>query len=275
MKQLGDVQLVPGQQQSGKKRVTLQGAQGYNNAVQLLDAACSALYSNPQKGITARSIDMDDIEPLLDPSVIAEAKNNSNHNSKSYLNENDQISSAFNKNYSFFPRIYEEEIKSVINGNEKTSGLSQSAPGSKIYSRNEAASLSADQLEFTNSIAGYLLAKTNIQPYHTYYSGTYGSISLNTAGNYLNSLQQSGKATQYASLLANDQYWVATRYINVRNSSYCEFGVYRVLGGGLNYYCMFQSHGDCDHYDLNQLFPIVTVKANLIQTNGNAYSISQ
>ena len=43
----------------------LGGAQGYNNGVNLLNAACSALYGDVSKGITARSINLEDIESLV------------------------------------------------------------------------------------------------------------------------------------------------------------------------------------------------------------------
>ena len=41
--------------------VRLYGAQGYNNAVYLLNELCSQLYSDSSKEITARSINIDDI----------------------------------------------------------------------------------------------------------------------------------------------------------------------------------------------------------------------
>ena len=59
------VYLVPSSNANATPSVTLHGAQGYNNAVNLLDDACSALYGTASKGITAESIDMDLIESLL------------------------------------------------------------------------------------------------------------------------------------------------------------------------------------------------------------------
>ena len=57
------IEMVPTAETSGK--VYLQGAQGYNNCVKLLNDACSSLYSDSSKGITARSINMDDIEKII------------------------------------------------------------------------------------------------------------------------------------------------------------------------------------------------------------------
>ena len=60
------VYLVPSSTSSATPSLTLHGAQGYNNAVTLLDEACSGLYGNTSKGITAESIDMELIEKLLE-----------------------------------------------------------------------------------------------------------------------------------------------------------------------------------------------------------------
>ena len=56
--------MVPATTPSGT--VTLQGAQGYNNAVLLLNQACSSLYGNSSKGITARSIKKKILQKLVE-----------------------------------------------------------------------------------------------------------------------------------------------------------------------------------------------------------------
>ena len=220
----GEIQLVPTET---KTAVLLQGTPGYNNAVQLLDEACRTLYSDSSKGITAENIDMDDIEPLLDEEKLQAEKNKYNHNSKSHLverenEEYDQVKNAYGKNYSYFPRIYEEEKYSVINGNKKTTGLGLSSPGSKLYERDEATSLT-NQTTATNANTGYLQANTSIQPYQTYYDLN----SLRTAGNYADSATSSA----YASML-NKTYWVASRCVYT-SSSYCDFFVRYVDSGRL------------------------------------------
>ena len=70
----GKVQMVPSQVTSGT--VFLQGPQGYNNAVKLLNDACSSLYGNASKKITARSIQIEDIEKVMDEKKMNEAKTN-------------------------------------------------------------------------------------------------------------------------------------------------------------------------------------------------------
>ena len=257
----GKIQLIPSNYDGNRTRVLFQGAQGYNNAVQLLDEACSALYAYPLKGITARSIDLEDINPLIDPDILTTAKNNNNFNI--------QASNAYEKGKSFYPRIYEEENKSVINGNEKTGGLGQSTPGSKKYNRDEATSLTSGQTEYTNSQVGFNLAKVNIQPYNTYYEG----ISWNNSNNFLDSLQESGVASTYASMLNISKYWIASRYVNASNYD-CKFGIYQISGGTLDYYVMFGPGSDLDHYDQTWLLPVTTLDVSLLEKDGQNYKVN-
>jgi len=76
----GEVTLVPEAPTTGK--VYLQGAQGYNNGVKLLNDACSNLYGNASKGIEARSINIEDIEYYM----TEEAKSGSVINGKTNNN---------------------------------------------------------------------------------------------------------------------------------------------------------------------------------------------
>ena len=109
--------------------VKLRGAQGYNNAVKLLDDACDALYggiAGNSDGITARSIKIEDIEELIDKAGVTTAsaiKENNNYGTR--------VASAFTVANSKYPRIYEEEAwrgigTDIQNGDD--SGLGMSSP---------------------------------------------------------------------------------------------------------------------------------------------------
>ncbi len=250
----GKIQLIPS---SPIGSVNLQGAPGYNNAVQLLNNACSELYSYSEKEIIARSINMDDIESLLDGTKLQNAKDEYSHNnttSFSYLNTNDQVSTPYsNSNNRRYPRIYEEEIKSVINGNEKLEGLGLSDPGSKLYSRAEETSLT-NQTGSNNSSSGYLDARINIQPYQTYY---YWSQALSTRSNFANSTT----ASAYSNMLKGS-YWVASRCVNC-SSSTCGFYVRSINNGDIGGEGIFSSSGGSNNVPQG-LFPIVTLNSELI-----------
>lgn len=259
----GIVQLVPTET---KSTVKLQGAPGYNNAVQLLDAACSILYSDSSKGITARSIDMDDIEPLLDSTKLQAAKDQDNHNNSvySWLDEFDQVKIAYRKINSYFPRIYEEEINSVINGDKKTTGLGLSSPGTKLYERDEATSLT-EQTTTANANIGYFQANTNIQPYNTGYEWANAFESENYKEN----------GSKYVSML-NKTYWVASRSVVAGNGS-AIFGLSYVkssglYGASLSWQFLFESDKVYNGKGYS-MFPVVSLSSDLIEQNGSNFRI--
>ena len=103
------VELVPTSPTSGT--VYLGEAQGYNNAVKLLNDACSSLYSNTSKGITARSLNLDDIEKYMNEEKLTSAKND--------IKYGEQLAPALTSNKAY-PTIYAKEKLSVVNGTKKS-----------------------------------------------------------------------------------------------------------------------------------------------------------
>ena len=92
--------------------VYFQGALGYNNGVYLLNDMCAALYSNSSKGITARSINLEDMEKHLTEAGIA-ARNAYVYNGVQYGNTKTYLDS-----YSYYPKLYPYEIGSGVNVTE-------------------------------------------------------------------------------------------------------------------------------------------------------------
>ena len=136
------VTLVPNEPTSNS--VPLQGAQGYNNGVKLLNDACSNLYSMPSKGIIARSMNLEDVENKLTASALASARGDN------YLK---QASSAYSKENSYYPSIYAQEKLSVIDGTQRSTGLDRSEQKILIGRTDNGAT------------EGHLQASTSIQPY--------------------------------------------------------------------------------------------------------------
>ena len=257
----GEVQLIPA---SYSTKVRLQGAQGYNNGIQLLDAVSSALYSHAAKGITARSMDMGDLEPLFDQTKLQNQKNRWNHNSLDYLDENDQVKNPFSQSESYFPRIYEEEKLSVINGIKKTDGLDNNDPGSKLYSRTEASSLT-NQTTSATANNGYFQASTNIQPFRNYY---YWAHATDTSSNY----KEHGSV--YSTILANTC-WIATRYAYASSGTTGGFNI-RIIGlgnpGSLDCNTMLKTDGTVANGN-RPFLPIVTVTTDLIIPDGDNFRV--
>ena len=238
----GKVELVPTSPTSGT--VYLGQAQGYNNGVKLLNDACSSLYGNTSKGITARSLNIDDIEKYMLEAKLTEA--HSYTNAAKYGN---QVSSAYTSN-KYYPVIYAEEKLSVINGNKKTTGLGMSEQTRFIEKTDGGAS------------NGILNASTSIQPYQTYWykDNSYMQTAFRTV---------EGGANYYNLLINTSRnYWLASRCVDTY-LSYCYFYMRSVSSGGVNA-CYMCSSGNGTGGNSLALFPVVSLSSSLL--SGNATS---
>jgi len=237
--------------------VVLQGAQGYNNAVKLLNDACSALYGNPKKGITARSISMEDIEPLLNATALETAKNNY---TPSYGNRHTTESSGYRDSEGsyttlnkFFPAIYASEKNSIVNGILNSNGLGLSKQNSYI-TRTGSVKVGSNTYTATNGF----VKPTSIRPEQTYYYMNAETFATALGDKNKEIILPKGEQTVY---------WVASRCVRVYDG-YCYFFVRYVDGGRLNYNSMYYSDGYGDHRGLAGLFPVVTLKSGVISGDG-------
>ena len=241
----GKVTLVPEAPTSGT--VYLQGAQGYNNAVKLLNDACSNLYGNASKGIEARSINIEDIENYM----TEEAKNGTDGAYK-YNNRNATYNTQTSTPYTSskkYPTIYAKENLSVINGTPKNNGLGMSEQTSLVGRTDESAT------------DGKLEASTSIQPYQTYWykDSSFMKTAFKTANNgknYYDLLMPNGTRTYY---------WLASRCVDTDSYS-CNFLVRNVYSGVVNVYDMYHSN-DHTYNDSRELFPVVTLSSELLSGN--------
>ncbi len=109
---------------SSSQEVTFKGALGYNNGVYLLNDICKKLYSNSHLGITARSINLEDIENQMNDEGIM-ARNTYNNGVLTYGKA--KTYTGDNTNY---PNLYAQENGSGINTEEtKKDGISSSENG--------------------------------------------------------------------------------------------------------------------------------------------------
>ena len=244
--------------------VVLQGAQGYNNAVKLLNDACSALYGNPKKGITARSISMEDIEPLLNATALETAKNNytpsyGNRHTTEYSGYRDSEGSyTTNK---FFPAIYASEKNSIVNGILNSNGLGLSKQNSYI-TRTGSVKVGSNTYTATNGF----VEPTSIRPEQTYYYMNAETFATALGDKNKEIILPKGEQTVY---------WVASRCVSVYDH-YCSFDVRYVDGGGLYNYYMYTSGGYANNYFAG-LFPVVTLKSGVISgdaTEGYVFSLN-
>lgn len=238
----GKIELVPSSPTSGT--VYLGEAQGYNNAVKLLNDACSSLYGNTTKGIEARCINLEDIEKYMTEEAVSSAH--------SYQYETVIYGQKASEPYTSskkYPVIYGEEIKSVINGEEKASGLNYYEQ-TRLIERSEGTSTTSD--------IGAITTATSIQPYNTYWykNATYMSTAFRThenGTNYYDIIMCKGESINY---------WLASRS-NSTYPDYATFGVRYVDSGAVNGRGLFYSGGLGENYS-RTLFPVITLNISNI-----------
>ncbi len=94
----------------------LDGANGYNNGVLLLNNACKALYSNGTLGAVGRNVKIEDIEKV----------SSFNPEDDEFLNYGQEVSNSMGKNNVSYPNIFAEELNGAPNGTYGTElGLSE------------------------------------------------------------------------------------------------------------------------------------------------------
>ena len=249
------VQLVPSKPTTGT--VYLEEAQGYNNAVKLLNEACSNLYGNSTKGIEARSINITDIEDYMTTTAVAEA------HASPYKGQTKNVYTSY-KNY---PIIYAQEKLAFINETPNgDTGLDLSDQNSFIE-RTAGTS--------TTSNVGAITNATSIQPYQTFWTkdATYMANAFQdytkrdtTTANYSDLIMPSGASTTY---------WVASRCVRA-SSVTCTFYVRSVDSGEVGASYMYTSAGGTDDSSRSlALFPVVTLSSNLIKGSGTTFSVKQ
>ena len=237
----------------------LQGAQGYNNAVKLLNDACSSLYSNSDKGITARSIKEEDFviagkqsqegdnETVNDWTRMREVYNNG------IATYGNTLANSYPKANSWYPNIHAYEFGNGLD-NSVTLGLSEQT-GSLI----ERTVNSVENTKFKPE------GTAGIKPKQTYYT----SSSYDNTKNKLDS-------AKYEVLLPNTSstsYWVASRCVYLY-SGVCSFRVHYVNSGCLAAYGVFNAYGNLNE-NSRALFPVVSARLDTMQHNGtNIWNIN-
>lgn len=221
------VKLVPKEQTKGE--FSLGSAQGYNNGVYLLNEACSILYGNEEKNIKARSININDIEE------------------KTICNVSDQY--WYGKQFktliqsTYYPKIYSQEILSVINKKKNSSGIGVSEQNALIEIGDNYGSIK------TNSI----------QPYYTA---------------YIQELNDTVFYEKYYDILLpnlnNTQYWIASRciYYHDEMNNRVAFGLQVIENGKLNL-CRLNDGGLGGYLNAYSLFPILELDRELILVDDN------
>ena len=238
----GKAEMVPTEPTKGT--VYLGETQGYNNGVKLLNDVCSNLYSS--NGVTARSLNIDDIEKYMSEDKLTEV-----HSFTNYARYGEQIPLEYTNNKNF-PSIYAKEKLSIING--------ESVKGENLNRSQQTSFIEKDD---NGATYGRFTAEKGILPYQTYWSkdASYMKEAFKIASRDVN----------YYNLLIKETsaYWLASRSINTY-SDYCDFNVCCVYYGSMNAFYTYGS-GNGTHGTSFALFPVISLNASSITgdaTNG-------
>lgn len=250
----GKVELVPSSPTTGA--VYLGQAQGYNNGVKLLNDACSNLYGNNQKGITARSINIEDIEKYMTQEALTGTNGAHNYvETNSNTKYGNQVSNAYTSSKSY-PFIYAKEKKAFINGSTPTDAtLDLSDTLDRFIERSEGTSTTAN--------IGAITTATSIQPYLTYWYKN--ATSMQTA--FLEYTKKDNTKVKYYDLIIPQgtatSFWMASRCV-YPNSGSCAFVLSNVDTGSVSSCITYTSVTLASNNSL-PLFPVVTLSSKLVK----------
>ena len=248
--------------------VCLGKAQGYNNAVYLLNKACNELYGETlTKGgttytIEGRNLSIKDIEDRMTDTALTSA--HSYGSTATWGNR-----TAKYTEYKNYPLIYAHEKGSIINESENTN-TSAYELWEQITPIAKSESASGD---------GKVSTATSIQPKQTYWSGD----DMRTAFKATKEEKNAGKADgtskniNYTLLMTNGSgrtatYWLASRCVWVDENK-CYFRISCVNGGSIDSCWSFDSSngGGETWYALR---PVISLSSELIKKNGtNNYQV--
>ena len=268
----GNMELI-GAMTSDDPTIYFSGAQGYNNAVSVLNNKCSELYKDTSKGITARSINEEDITKRFNSAgkkkmtdYIDEREGNVETETSNTLKTGTYIKSIDKTNKTvtyqdsgtdyrtYYPNIFQYEEGGKI-GDTATSGeLSRSAkPLTSIYGTDEILT-SADKDENNNAIPQSSKSATTLTVPYT------DSYTTHTADDFDNS---EGKASKWQEMFfgTGTYYWLALRCINCF-SNYAEFGVRYVNRSGLDAAYLYRSYDNTRSGNL-RVCPVVSIPSSI------------
>ena len=243
----GNMTLI-GAMTSSDPTIYFRGALGYNNAVYTLNKKCSDLYKDTSKGITARSIKVEDIT----------SKFNDTGNGKITTYITNQMSSlspstnvtkdttnntvTYSNGYTYYPDIFQYEAGGLL-GTTATTGVigqSDSYSGYGGLTTNGAAVTSSTK-------------PTSLTVPYTYYNTTH------VAGDF----EDSAKAAAYQNMFfeTGTYYWLASRCIDC-SSSFAYFRLHFVYSSSLDAYSLYFSYGNTNT-SYNRVCPVVYLPSSV------------
>ncbi len=228
----GTVDLI-GDIASTDQTIGIGGALGYNNGVYLLNDICKELYSNSTLGITARSINIEDIESQMNETGIAA------RDAYTYSGVQYGKTKTYTGNYAYYPNLYAKEKGSGIDTTEvNTNGIVVSDNG-YTSPTTETSTKASNSLTVTQTDYAF----------------------SNTPANYFKDYNESSSTVRDMLFNTGTLYWLASRYV-ICTSAGSYFSSRYVYGASLGGYYLFHS-SDIPYYPAYRIRPVVSLGSNI------------
>ena len=266
----GNMELM-GVMTSSDPTIYFSGAQGYNNAVSVLNNKCSDLYKDTSKGITARSINEEDITKRFNATgkkkmtdYIDERVGNIETPTSNTLTTGTYITNVDPENKtvtyvnsrSYYPNIFQYEVGGKI-GDTATSGvLARSAkPLTSLYGADEILTNADTEGDPATAIPQSSKSATTLTVPYTY------SYTTHTSDDFDNS---EGKASKWQEMFfgTGTYYWLASRCIFC--DSYYAYFFVRSVGSssGLGANILYRSDVGTDSRS-GRVCPVVSIPSSV------------
>ena len=223
----GAVRLISAAPTSSK--VTLRGYNGYNNAVKLLDDACSTLY-NSKLATKVQNLKIEDIQSKM---------------KTDYTKINSNYGNRFTPGYKYYPSILTKEKEQKITvGQNTTTGTELDFSEQKTF-ENQTESKRADTLDVKYTYWSKTMSANdfNVDSKEMYYK-----LFINNGSNY-------------------PTYWMSSRCVDAHSDN-AYFYVRYVFSGDVDayYLCRSADYASSNDYAFR---PVITLNSNVQVTSGN------
>ena len=223
----GAVRLISAASTSSK--VTLRGYNGYNNAVKLLDDACSTLY-NSKLATKVQNLKIEDIQDKM---------------KTDYKKINSNYGNRVTPTSKYYPSILTKEKEQKITvGQNTTTGTELDFSEQKTF-ENQTESKQADTLNVKYTYWNKTMSANDFDGEN---KEMYYKLFINNGSNY-------------------PIYWMSSRCVNA-NSGNAYFDVRLVDSGYAGAYGLYSSDGGEASYD-HAFRPVITLNSNVQVTSGN------
>ena len=214
------------------QEVSFNGAKGYNNGVYFLNDACAKLYSNSTLGITARNMNIEDIESQMNDEGIAVRNTDADREADTgkYGGKRTYTSSS----YCYYPYIYAYQIGQGIGSTDVNAGGK------------------------SESNAVYSSPTTNTYTRHSSYKLTTQQTYYHVSGDTLSAGIKNGSSSV---LFTDTTFWLSSRYVDC-SSSYAYYGLRNAGNGTLGGTYVTNSYNS-NYTVTNHLRPVILLGYNI------------